>query len=571
MSAASETILDILRERGAEFPDKRILTFLRNGEIIEDQWTYKNLFQHIQQVSTSLQLQSTEGSRVLILLPQGLSYVGALFGCFYSKVIAVPVYPPKRNRADLRIKSIFKDCKPDVIISTSKIRESAQKHNHYLNGAKWIDYSEVMSVKNNFEPKQIMPDDIALLQYTSGSTGSPKGVMVTHNNIIENSKILKEAFKLSTKDVAVSWLPLFHDMGLIEGLIQPIFSNFPLILMSPLDFIQKPFRWLKAMSDFKGTHAGSPNFGYDLCCEKISEDSIEVLDLSQVNTFYNGAETVKNYTLERFTQKFQKAGLKKTAMFPCYGMAEATLMITGSEVSEQAKSIQTDKKGLSQHKIILTQEDRNSVKLVSCGTTKRDVVVKIVDPKTKMQSMNGEIGEIWIKGKTVARGYWQNRKATMETFNQVIADSGEGGFLRSGDLGYIHENELYITGRLKDLIIIRGQNYYPSDIETIAVKAHPSLELGGTIAFGIDTIEGEKLVIVQELKRVFRDTSETKEIIFKIRNAITSQFEISPSAIILVKTKSILKTSSGKLRRMDTKKQYLDNELSVIDYWELSD
>ncbi len=561
------TIIQLLEERAKSYPNKKIFIFLKDGEQETANLTYEQLVIQSKILAKHLVNRNISNQPALLLFPQGLEFIVTLFACFYARVIAIPAYPPTRNKLN-RLDNILANSEAKIVLSNQKTFNKSQKFASKLQDQDWLITDNLSPLKNVAFPK-IDPSDIAFLQYTSGSTGQPKGVIISHRNIIANSEFLRVAFELSEQDTCVSWLPLFHDMGLIDGVIQPIYSNYPVYLMTPATFVQRPVTWLQALSKYKATRTGGPNFAYDLCVDKINDNDLEKLDLSKVTCLYNGSEPISAITLKKFIDKFRPAGLNEKVFYPCYGMAEATLQITGIEKETAPTILNLSKSHFGKNLVEINNNQINSISVVGCGYPRLDTQVKIVHPTTKNLTKSNEIGEIWIKGNSISNGYWNNTEITKENFNQVISNTKKTGYYRTGDLGFIHQNELFITGRIKELIIIRGRNYYPQDIEQIIRSAHPALQSNGTAAFSI-LEEKEKLIIVQEIKRTFiRDLKET-EVFNAIKSKMAEHLDIAANAIVLVTPLSITKTTSGKLMRKECQVNYLKSNLSVIGIWKAS-
>ena len=406
-------------------------------------------------------------------------------------------------------------------------------------------------------------DTVAFLQYTSGSTNNPKGVMLTHENLLHNAAAVYHAVEQSPNDSYVSWLPVFHDMGFMAGVLQPLYAGSPCMQMAPAAFLENPARWLKAISRYKATTSGGPNFAYDLCVNKISEAERAQLDLSSWSVAFNGAEPIRAETIERFTAAFAPYGLRKNVFYPCYGLAEATLMVSGGHRTVNPVVRRFDKKSLENHQVNLSREGSPSNALVGCGSSLSDQEIAIVD--LVQLSPAQEIGEIWVKGPSVAKGYWNSPKETSYAFGAFIDGSGDGPFLRTGDLGFMNNGELFITGRLKDLLIIRGQNHYPQDIELTVEHCDAILHPGCGAAFSVDFNGEERLVIVQEAaNRKDNDLDRTVQL---IRQRIAEVHELAPCAVLLVRTSTIPKTSSGKIQRHACKAAFLSESLKVIKEW----
>ncbi len=563
------TIVDVLRMRSRETPDRIAYTYLRDGEEDEEWITYKELHEKAVSIGKRLKSLSQANDRALLLYPHGLEFIKALFGCFYAGIIAVPAYPPRKNRSLSRIRSIVTDCRPTVALAIEKIYLLSNKNFNdveELRGLPWLQTDKTGQV---VDETQQLPDvkgeDIAILQYTSGSTGTPKGVMVTHTNIMRNSEFMRQSFDLDPKSVSVCWLPSFHDMGLIEGVIQPLYTGLRSILIPPVSFLQKPVRWMQAITRYGGTHAGGPNFGYDLCVEKITEAEKKTLDLSSLRTLYNGAEPIRKVTQESFTHYFRDTGFKPQAFYPCYGMAETTLIISGVNVSDKPTYLPVIIEELEKNKVVVTNTDVPEINYqVGVGHAWIDTDIRIVDPETGTSCSDGRVGEIWVSGSIVTKGYWGNAHETKKTFHGYISGTGEGPYLRTGDLGFFYNGELFISGRLKDLIIIRGRNIYPQDIEFIVEASHEALRPNCSAAFSVDIDGVEKLVIAAELERVFVRDPDTEGICDSIREQVFEEFELEVFAVALLRTASIPKTSSGKIQRRACRNGFIMGELNEV-------
>lgn len=566
-------IISIINKRAELTPDKVIYRFLEDGEHETDLLTFKQLDTKARTVAYYLQQHGKRGDRVLLLFPTGLEYVTAFFGCLYAGMIAIPAYPPRRNRSLNRIHTIISDSGAKTSLLSEKVATDIQ-HNfandEVLNSIQWIvykDFDETLASK--WVAKDIRPEEVALLQYTSGSTGEPKGVMITHGNIIYNSETIRRSFSFDENLQGVNWLPIFHDMGLIGTIIQPAYIGGANVIMPPVAFLKNPINWLKAIEKYKANNGGGPNFGYDYLISKTTEEERAKLDLSRVETFYCGAEPIRKSTLEAFTEGLKAAGVSQKQLFPCYGLAEGTLIVTGSHMKELPKYLRVNAEALSQNRIQLERDGNpKHIDLVGCGHVWMETRVAIVDSETHLEVGDDLIGEVWVSGPTVAKGYWNNEEQTRLSFQAHIADSGEGPFLRTGDLGFFHEKELYITGRLKDLIIIRGINYYPSDIEYTVQQVDAALRPYGGAAIPVVAGDEEKLVVVQELERTAMRNADHASLISDIRKAIAEEHELEVFAVLLIRTGSLPLTSSGKIQRRQTKYDYLNGVLDVVASWE---
>jgi acyl-CoA synthetase (AMP-forming)/AMP-acid ligase II len=564
------TLVELLRCRAFHQPGQRAYTFLLDGETESVRLTYGELDQQARAIAARLQSLGVTGSRALLLYPPGLEFIAAFFGCLYAGVVAVPVYPPRPNRSMSRIQAIVTDAQVKVALTTTSIwftLEQRLAQTPDLQALHWLKSDSVDSdLGKEWQAPSVTHDTLAWLQYTSGSTATPKGVMVSHRNILYNSEYIKQAFELTPDSLSVSWLPHFHDMGLIDGMIQPLYTGFPGVLMPPLAFLQQPIRWLRMISRYKATHCGGPNFGYDLCCAKVTAEELEFLDLSSWCSAYSGAEPVRRETLECFTAKFSPCGFRASFFYPCYGLAEATLMVSGGLVKDEPIYCIVQADVLEQNRFVEVSETNQKIKhLVGCGRSWLDTKIVIADPESRTLSPPGKVGEIWVSGSTVAQGYWQKPLETEQSFQAYLTDTGDGPFLRTGDLGFIKDGELFVTGRLKDIIIIRGRNHYPQDIELTVEQSHLALRPSCGAAFAVEINGVEQLVIVQEVERSYLRKLNVDEVVENIRYAVRQQHELQVYAVSLLKTQSIPKTSSGKIQRHACREKFLSGELDVLD------
>lgn len=565
MSAPCRTLVDILRWRARYQPERKAYTFLADGEVEEATVTYGELDRQARSTAARLQKHTSIGDRAVLLYPPGLDYVAAFLGCLYAGVVAVPAYPPSSNRSLARIQSITVDAETRVFLSTGSIFAKVQNWSKQLPElleAHWLITDDGQESRaEQWQEYTPTPEGITFLQYTSGSTGNPRGVIVSHGNLIDNEEMIRTVIGHTEESVGVSWLPMFHDMGLIFGVLQALYTGFWGILMAPAAFIQRPLRWLQAISRYRATSTAAPNFAYELCLNRISEEERAQLDLSSLKLAANAAEPVRAETVSRFIEVFGTCGFPARAMNPSYGLAETTLMVSTSFYSDAAAILQVDKAELEQHRVVVSHatDEKATLSIVGCGRMHQQIA--IVHPETRIRCAADQVGEIWVKGESVAQGYWKRPEETENTFHAVIAGTNEGPFLRTGDLGFIYDGQLYITGRIKDLIIIRGRNYYPQDIELVVERSHPSLRKGCGAAFSVEVENEERLVVIQE---VMRDYQDPEAIIKAIRQAVAEVYEIRAYAVVLIRYGSLLKTSSGKIQRRASREQFLANELRVI-------
>jgi len=566
-------LISILNQRASQTPNQLAYIFLKNRENQEQNITYQQLSQNSKNIAIKLQSLIPKGSRALLLYPQGLEFINTFLGCLSAGIIAVPAYPPKRNQKMSRLAAIIKDAQPQIILTTSSMLESIKEKLTDIVDSSALQWLATDSLNNDEEElsyifPNISSDSLAFLQYTSGSTGTPKGVMISHGNIVHNSASIQKAFELTEKSVSVTWLPSFHDMGLIDGIIQPLYTGFLGVILPPESFLQRPIFWLQAITKYRATHSGGPNLGYELCVEKIAPEQQKNLDLSSWVSAYSGSEPIRRRTIENFITKFQSSGFQSQYFYPCYGMAEATLMITGGNIEDEPVYLNVQSE-LLENKIVLKAdvERDNYQQMVGCGHTWLDTEVRIVDPETCTQCADNQVGEIWVSGSSIAQGYWHQPEKTTETFQAKLVDVGERNFLRTGDLGFIQNGELFITGRIKDVIIIWGRNHYPQDIEYSVQQSHKALSLDCGAAFTVEVNNQEKLVIVQEVERTYLRKLAVDEIVSAIRETVALNHGLQVYAILLIKPASIPKTSSGKIQRHACRQGFLKETLAVVGQW----
>jgi acyl-CoA synthetase (AMP-forming)/AMP-acid ligase II/acyl carrier protein len=514
------------------------------------------------------------------MFPPGLEFIEAFFGCIYAGVLAVPMSPPKRRDLSSRISAIVEDCQAmvgltnawgsDVLLGTGGT--------DFLEQLQWVPVDTVGDEgADDWEPPEVDADDLAFLQYTSGSTDQPRGVMVSHGNLIHNLEVIRTGFGVKQghphepAGLGVSWLPMYHDMGLIGGILASLWAGGTTILMSPSSFLQRPERWLRAISDHGACVSGAPNFAYDLCVRKIDDERLESLDLSNWRVAFCGAEPIRPETMERFVERFAPCGFREDALYPCYGLAEATLLVTGSQGPSGAtirrfrrSKLQADGVAERDHGV-----DSDARKLVGCGTTMLGQTLAIVNPLTRASCGEDTVGEIWVRGASVTAGYWKTGSSS-DHFEAYVSDTGEGPFLRTGDLGFVHGGELFVTGRLKELLIIRGRNLDPADIEFTAQSAHPALLPDSGAAFSQEVDGEERLILVNELDRAHRKAS-FDEIFRTVRGRVTEQHGVTPHALVLIRPTTLPRTTSGKVQRSVAAEQYASRQLKVIAEWSKQD
>lgn len=568
------TLLNLLRYRALHQPNKLAFTFLEDGETETGWLTYQQLDEKARAIAATLQSLSLAGERALLLHPPGLEFITAFFGCLYAGVVAIPAYPPRSNNRSMeRVQAIVKDSQAKVLLTTDETLVDLKRR--FPNEIDWAglhvlanDKTEISLAQQWYEPI-VTSDTLAYLQYTSGSTSTPKGAMISHANVLENSEHIAVGWETSSDSVLVSWLPHFHDFGLVYAIIQPVYQGFPCIFMAPTSFIQQPIRWLQAISNYSATHTGAPNFAYELCVNKITPQQRATLDLSSWRVAINGAEPIRPETLQDFAKVFSECGFQWNTLRPAYGLAETTLMVSGKRKKDTPLFYTVKASDLEEHRIIEMPENLPGTrKLVGCGGVVLDMNVVIVNPTSLRRCLPNQVGEIWVSSKSVAHGYWQRTEETAQTFHAYLKDSGEGPFLCTGDLGFMKDDQLFVTGRIKDLIIIRGHNHYPQDIELTAEQSHPALRPSCSAAFSVDVNGEERLAIAVEVERTHLRHLNVDEVTAAIRKAVSQEYELQAYAVVLLKTGSIPKTSSGKIQRSACRSGFLARSLNVVGDWQ---
>lgn len=585
------TLVGLLQKRAEKSPDDLAYSFLSNGEDLEASLTYSRLDAEAKNTACRLLAIGKPGDRVLLLFQAGTSVLKAFFGALYAGMIPIPCPAPKRNKADARFASIFTSANPIIALVPAELSSLSGKWRELNPATALLNYQVVSDSSSDskvalesptdselleWAPPNITGDSVAFLQYTSGSTSAPKGVVVSHQNVLQNLAHLDHGWNHDESSVMVTWLPYFHDMGLIYGLLMPMFRGFPCYIMSPTAFAQKPYRWLKALSDFKGTHTAAPNFAFDLCLDSISAEQRDGLDLSAWSVALNAAETVRLKTIESFNEYFSVAGLSSSTICPGFGLAEGTLKITALPKESPLKHLHLNRQQLAAG--IISDEpvaSENTVGVMGCGYPVADTIVNIVDPESHCLVDDKTIGEVWASGPAIAKGYWDNPVATEQNFKATIKNAsdkndkaGETFYLRTGDLGFVRDNELFITGRISELIIIHGQNYYPQDIETTVVASDISLRPDCTAAFRVVVNDEERLVVAQEVKRTYLKNFQLEEAALKVRSALAKEHGLPLQAVLFLKPGTCPKTTSGKIQRHACRQGYFDSTLALVGRWD---
>jgi 8-amino-7-oxononanoate synthase len=564
-------LIRMLRRHAEEKPDQTAFVHLLDGQSNQAVLKYAHLDQRARAIAAHLQNMGFAGQRVLLVYPPGLDFITAFFGCLYANCVAVPTYPPHRHRMPNLLHAIAADAEANIALSTSCAAAQFQSMIGRKSGQaaafsqiRWLATDEIPdALAERWSEPAIASDMLAMLQYTSGSTSQPKGVMLSHANLMDNTHTIHHAFGVRPGDSGVFWLPTYHDMGLVGGVLVPVFAGATNVLISPVDFLQKPIAWLAAISKYRATISGGPNFAYDLCVRNITDEQRATLDLSSWALAFVGAEPIQPATLERFAAAFAPCGFKPSAFYPCYGLAEATLIVTGARRGSGATVQAFHDTALTENHVEPVPDGNGQARrLVACGSPVDTMRVVIVNPKTHTEAAPDCVGEIWVAGASVGQGYWHNLRLTSRSFNAHLSDTGEGPFLRTGDLGFMSDGQLYITGRREGLIIVRGLNRYPQDIEATARMSHPLLGVGYGAAFAVDDHGSQRLILVQEVKH--NGKMDLNLVLDAVRMAVLDEHDLALDTIVLVRSGTIPKTSSGKVQRRACRGAFLSGEIKTL-------
>lgn len=594
MSIEVRNAVELFQKRTQQFPEKKVYHFSETGLVKDNlSYTYSALEEKIIHLAALIQEHASPGDRVLMIFAPGMDYIVAFWACIYAGVIAVPAYPPFNKNTVEKIQAVIENAKPALILSNTAVITAIKRlglvkkiaANRLMNqllkqfASKtidllawdfkqffWLDINLLKDYSGTWKPHNSHPDDIAYLQYTSGSTAMPKGVMVSHENILDNTGLVYETIGKPANERLVSWLPPYHDMGLVSSVLFPVYCDYQAMMMSPVVFLRNPLLWLQAIFEFGGTISGGPNFAFELCAKKINETELSQINLKHWRVAFNGAEPIHHATLENFTKKFAACGFKKNAFYPLYGLAESTVYVSGEKTSFDAPPyyLTVDKESLKKNKVIISSKNHDSKVLVSSGKPKVQICI-VTDQTSGKACDEGEIGEIWIRGSSVTKGYWSKEQETQEVYSASLRSDPHHRYLRTGDLGFILDGHLFVTGRIKDLIIINGKNYYPQDLELVIEASHPSIRSGCSVAVALNHEDKEEVVVIAEV--IIANAVIYQEIAEKIHEQVHLNFGIPVYEIYLIPPKTIPKTTSGKLRRSYTKLAIEENQLSLLFKW----
>ena len=564
------TVLDLIHRWGQARPDRLAFRFLRGDEPAGHELPFAALQRKTVVAARALQSHAPSGGRAVLLFDTEPGFVTAFFGCLAAGIIAVPADPPHGRRAWSGIERIIADCEPSLLLTTRAIENRWHDEITRLAGARSFQVVIVEDLPAGaatapLEPPlgPVAPADVAFLQYTSGSTSQPKGVMVTHANVMANLRMLEEAFALTADEQIVGWLPLFHDMGLVGFVLVPVYLGCTSTILSPAAFLEKPVRWLRAITRYRGTISSSPNFAYDLCAANIRDDDRRGLDLSSWRAALNGSEPVSARTMRRFEEAFASHGLRAGVFRPCYGMAETTLLVSATDAGRAPRLLDAARAaaGPADAPFRIDATD-----VVSCGRARGAAAVAIVDPSTGRECAGGQIGEVWVRGDNVAEGYWRNPAATADSFGARLAGD-DHAYLRTGDLGCLDAGELFLVGRMKELIIVRGRNVPPHDIEASVSAAHAALRAGHVAAVTV-THDGEaQLAIVAEIAREHWRTFDADTVVDAVLQAVHNEFGLAPAAVTLLRPGGMPKTTSGKLKRVECRRRLENRAAADASDW----
>ncbi len=560
------TLLDILEYRARAQGDRTAFVSLEEGEAEQERLTFAGLGARHRAVARVLREAGLSGARVLLVYLPGLDFVTAFFGCLAAGVVPIAVPPPLPTERTARIQAILGDADAAAVLTAGSLVELLAPwlaQNEALARLRLLATDSAGEAPEEGAPRPAV-EDLAFLQYTSGSTREPRGVMVSHANLMANLECIQGPIQLEERSVSVTWLPCFHDMGLINGVLAPVYAGCLSVMMSPLAFIRRPRRWLEAVTRYRATHSGAPNFAYDLCVRKVKPQEREGLDLSSWRQAYLSAEPIRRETLERFQEAFAAQGFRRAAYYPCYGLAEATLAVTGGSLEAEPHLCTVDTAALARGRVVEVADGApGSLSVVGCGVAGLDTEVTLVDPETRGRVGPERVGEVWVKGPGVARGYLGHAEETRETFEARL-DTGEGPYLRTGDLAFLRGEELFVVGRLKDVLIIRGRNHHPQDLEWTAGQSHPGLRAGCAAAFLVEEAGQERLVLAQEVTRESLVAAGAEDLPGNIREVIAEEHGLKVDVVVLVGPGGIPRTSSGKIQRRQCRALFLEGELEEV-------
>jgi acyl-CoA synthetase (AMP-forming)/AMP-acid ligase II len=571
----SETLVDLLRDRAHVSPERLAYGCWEEGEGQTASITYAALDAEASAIAVVLADRIAPGGRVVLVYPPGLDFIAAFFGALYAGLSCVPVYPPAPPRLEAgvaHLRRVCEDAAAEAILTTEELASLAAALPGLTSAElplPWVvtDRRPAHVDPRGWRDPRCGADDLAMIQYTSGSTAVPKGVVLRHRHLLANQDAIDRSFRLGADAVVVSWLPPYHDMGLIGCIIHPLFRGVPCYLIPPMQFLERPLRWLRAIQDLRATCSGGPNFAYDLCTRRVTEEERSTLDLSSWAVAFCGAEPIRPETARGFVQAFAASGFAPGAFFPCYGLAEASLLVTASQPARGMRTLSVDRAQLEGGRAVHASRNERAVDIASSGGPPDGIELAIVDPASGVEVAAGAVGEVWVGGASVADGYWRRPEETASTFGARLAGR-EGVFLRTGDLAFLDEGDLFVTGRITDQIIVRGRNVSPSDVEVTAQQADARLRPGCGAAFPLDGRGSEGVALVQETTAT--DVDELDRLVRSMRSAVLAELQVRLDAVVLVPPRTVPKTSSGKVQRRACRQAYLQDALPALRRSELA-
>lgn len=553
-----KNVAELLNERSRTSPDQVAFTYTDAGK--ETVLTYRDLALRAKRQAASIATISSPGDRVALLHASGLEFIISFFACLYSRTVVVPLEIPKPSESLSKTRHALEVTGAKLILTTRAVLDhvsSLLDDEEELSRLHWITVDELADIP--FIRQEADKHEAAFIQFTSGTTSNSKGVILSHDNLLHNVENVNRKFALSEADRAVIWLPLYHNLGLIGGVLAPLYAGFPVHLISPQEILRRPALWLELITSKRATVSGGPNFAFDLCLAHVKPEECQPLDLSSWEIAFCGAEPVRSRTLEGFCRKFAPYGFQRNAFYPCYGLAESTLIVSGGNRGDEPVILHCEAEGLERNQVTEAPCSADSRTLVSCGRPVDDQDIVIVDTDNKDELPENIIGEIWLRSASVAQGYLNDKLRTEETFEQVLAN-GDGGYMRTGDTGFIRNGDLYIVGRIKNLLIVRGKNFYSNDLEAYVQSLHSGFQAGAV--FSVDAEDEERVVVLQEVEDEFT-ADEQKSLIVIIREGLAGNYGFSPYDVVLVASGSLAKTVSGKVKHYDCKSAYLSGKLTA--------
>ncbi|MCL6604778.1 MAG: fatty acyl-AMP ligase [Paenibacillus sp.] len=555
-----KTVVDLLNERSHSTPDRIAFTY-KDGDT-ESQLTYRELTIRSKKIAATIGMIAKPGDRVALLHASGLEFIVSFFACLYSRTVVVPLEMPKPSESLTRAQHAVRATGAQVILTSRKVLDyvsSLLEEEEELALIDWITVDELNEVPFIYQDAD--KHEAAFIQFTSGTTSQSKGVILTHDNLLHNVENVYHKFALSAQDIGVIWLPLYHNLGLIGGVLAPLYAGFPVHLVSPQEILRRPALWLEMITSKKATVSGAPNFAFDLCLAHVKPEDSGNIDLSSWELAFCGGEPVRSRTIEGFVRKFSPYGFQRNIFYPCFGLAESTLIVSGGVRASEPVILHCDPESLEQNHVTVVPESPKSRALVSCGSPVPDQDILIVDTGTKSELPENVIGEIWLRSRSIAKGYLNDKLRTDETFEHVLAN-GDGGYMRTGDTGFLRDGNLFLVGRIKNLLIIRGKNFYANDLEAYIQSFHSDF-LAGAV-FSIESEDEERVVVLQEVDGELSG-SEHESIIRNIRQGLASNYGFSPHDVVLVAANSLAKTVSGKIKHYECKIAYIAGNLSLFE------